>query len=184
MESLLIAKFVLATPWLIYLGVKDYRTRKLPNAATLGGAAVMSAIALGVGTDYFLASIITGCLCALFLLLPFFLRAAGAGDVKMLFASGIIAGPGNTLNLILLISFAGLILALGMLAFKAVNPARLKHYARCLLDFRYDREKGKEALPPPDSEACRVPFGVAIAAGLFINLSLQLLAALASADAL
>ena len=99
MESLIIAKFVLATPWLIYLGVKDYRTRKLPNAATLGGAAVMSAIALGVGTDYFLASIITGCLCALFLLLPFFLRAAGAGDVKMLFASGIIAGPGNTLNL-------------------------------------------------------------------------------------
>ena len=83
MESLIIAKFVLATPWLIYLGVKDYRTRKLPNAATLGGAAVMSAIALGVGTDYFLASIITGCLCALFLLLPFFLRAAGAGDVKM-----------------------------------------------------------------------------------------------------
>ena len=74
MESLLIAKFVLATPWLIYLGVKDYRTRKLPNAATLGGAAVMSAIALGVGTDYFLASIITGCLCALFLLLPFFLK--------------------------------------------------------------------------------------------------------------
>lgn len=59
MESLIIAKFVLATPWLIYLGVKDYRTRKLPNAATLGGAAVMSAIALGVGTDYFLASIIT-----------------------------------------------------------------------------------------------------------------------------
>ena len=85
---MIIAKFVLATPWLIYLGVKDYRTRKLPNAATLGGAAVMSAIALGVGTDYFLASIITGCLCALFLLLPFFLRAAGAGDVKMLFASG------------------------------------------------------------------------------------------------
>ena len=81
-------------------------------------------------------------------------------------------------------SFAGLILALGMLAFKAVNPARLKHYARCLLDFRYDREKGKKSLPPPDSEACRVPFGVAIAAGLFINLSLQLLAALASADAM
>ena len=28
MESMIIAKFVLATPWLIYLGVKDYRTRK------------------------------------------------------------------------------------------------------------------------------------------------------------
>lgn len=176
MELLVVAKFVLATPWLIYLGVKDCRTRQLPNSVTLGGAAVMLAIALGVGVQYCVGSLITGGLCALFLLLPFFLRAAGAGDVKMLFASGIIAGPGNVLNLILLVSFAGLVLAAVMLLFKAVNPARLKHYLRCAFDFRYDREKGRRSLPPAESEACRVPFGVAIAAGLFINLSLQVLA--------
>lgn len=176
MESLAIAKLLLATPWLIYLGVKDYRTRKLPNAATLGGAAVMLAMALGVSLQYCINSAIAGILCALFLLQPFFLRTAGAGDVKMLFAAGVIAGPGNVLNLILLISFAGLILAIIMLAIKSVNTARLKHYLRCMFDFRYDRKKGRETLPPPESETCRVPFGVAISAGLFINLILQFFA--------
>lgn len=178
MEGLVIAKLILATPWLIYLGIKDYRTRRLPNVATLGASVVMLAVAFGVGVQYGVNSLISGALCALFLLLPFFLRAAGAGDVKMLFAAGLIAGPGNVLNLILLISFAGLVLAIFMLLFRAVNAARLKHYLRCLFDFKYDRKKGREALPSADSEACRVPFGVAIAAGLFLNLLLQLLAAL------
>ena len=167
MESLVLAKFILATPWLLYLAVKDYRTRQLPNSVTLGGAAVMVAAALGYDIQYCVGSLITGAVCALFLLLPFFLRAAGAGDVKMLFAAGIIAG--------LMVSFAGLVLAFAMLFFKAVNPARLKHYLRCVFDFKYDRQEGRKSLPPSESEACRVPFGVAIAAGLFINLSLQVL---------
>ena len=91
----------------------------------------------------------------------------------MLFVSGFIAGPGNTLNLILLTSVAGLVLAIVMLLFKKVNPARIKHYCRCLFDFTYDRAAGKAALPPASDEACRVPFGVAISAGLFLNLLVQ-----------
>lgn len=34
---------------------------------------------------------------------------------------------------------------------------------------------GRKNLPAPDTEACRVPFGAAIAAGLFLNLLMQLL---------
>ena len=135
----------------------------------------MLAIAFGVGRDYALGSLITAFLSSLFLLLPFFLRAAGAGDVKMLFAAGLIAGPGNTLNLILLVSMAGLVLALAMLFAGKVNTARVKHYCRCLFDFRYDREQGRNTLPPADTENCRVPFGAAIAAGLFLNLLIQFL---------
>ncbi|UKI32639.1 MAG: A24 family peptidase [Lentisphaeria bacterium] len=103
-----------------------------------------AAIALGVGVNYLFASLVTAFLSSLFLLLPFFLRAAGAGDVKMLFAAGLIAGPGNTLNLILLVSMAGLLLALFMLLFRKVNPARVKHYCRTLFDFRYDRAEGRK----------------------------------------
>ena len=171
---LLIIKLVLATPWLIWLSVCDCKRHELPNRLTLGGAAVMLAVSLAVGVDYMLASLITAFLASLFLLLPFFLRAAGAGDVKMLFAAGLTSGPGNTLNLILLVSMAGLILAMVMMFTKQVNTARLKHYARCLFDFRYDRVEGRKTLPPPDTEACRVPFGVAIAAGLWCNLAIQL----------
>ena len=93
----------------------------------------------------------------------------------MLFAAGLTAGPGNTLNLILLVSLAGLILAVVMLLTKRVNSARLKHYLRCLFDWRYDRAEGRKSLPSPDTESCRVPFGVAIAAGLWCNLLIQLI---------
>lgn len=175
MGTLLWIKLLLATPWLIWLAVCDCRRHELPNRLTLGGAAVMAVVALAAGGDYLLASLVTAFLAMLFLLLPFFLRAAGAGDVKMLFAAGLTAGPGNTLNLILLVSLAGLILALVMLAAKRVDPARLKHYLRCLFDLRYDREAGRKNLPSADAESCRIPFGVAIAAGLWCNLVIQLL---------
>lgn len=175
MDYLTLGKIILATPWLIALSVYDFRKHELPNAWVFGGILVMLAIALGVGGNYLLASLVTAFLSSLFLLLPFFLRAAGAGDVKMLFAAGLIAGPGNTLNLILLVSLAGLLLALFMLFFRKVNPARVKHYCRTLFDFRYDRAEGRKHLPPPETESCRVPFGAAIAAGLFLNLFIQLL---------
>ena len=175
MEKIILVKLILATPWLIWLSVVDFRKRELPNSLTLGGAALMAVIALAQGVNCLLGSLLTAFLASLFLLLPFFLRAAGAGDVKMLFAAGLTAGPGNTLNLILLVSLAGLILALAMLLLKQVDPARLKHYLRCLFDFRYDRAEGRKALPPKDAESCRVPFGAAIAAGLWVNLLIQLI---------
>ena len=173
MGNLLLIKLLLATPWLIWLSVSDCRRHELPNSLTLGGAVVFAAVSLAAGADYLLASLVTAFLSSLFLLLPFFLRAAGAGEVKMLFAAGLVSGPGNTLNLVLLVSLAGLILAVVMLLAKKVNPARLKHYLRCLFDFRYDRAEGKKNLPPADSESCRIPFGVAIAAGLWCNLLIQ-----------
>ena len=173
MNTLLLIKSLLALPWLAALSVTDIRKHELPNKLLLAGFLVALPMALAAGVDYFLYSLVTAFLSSLFLLLPFFLRAAGAGDVKMLFVSGFIAGPGNTLNLILLISFAGLGLAIVMLVLKKVNPARIKHYCRCVFDFTYDRTAGKAALPPANDESCRVPFGVAISAGLFLNLLVQ-----------
>ncbi len=182
MDYLTLGKIVLATPWLICLSIRDFRKHELPNSWVFGGILVMLAITLGVGVDYAIGSAITAFLASLFLLLPFFLRAAGAGDVKMLFAAGLIAGPGNTLNLILLVSLAGLIQACIMLFMRQVNPARMKHFFRCLFDFRYDRAAGRRNLPPPETESCRVPFGAAIAAGLFLNLLLQLLYSMEAAS--
>ena len=107
MNTLLLIESLLALPWLAALSVTDIRKHELPNKLLLAGFLVALPMALAAGVDYFLYSLVTAFLSSLFLLLPFFLRAAGAGDVKMLFVSGFIAGPGNTLNLILLISFAG-----------------------------------------------------------------------------
>ncbi len=176
MDRLILIKLIFAVPWLVYLGISDFRRRVLPNWATLGGAAVMLALLFGFDMNYALGSILSALLSSLFLLLPYFLRAAGAGDVKMLFTAGLVAGPGNVLNLILFVSLSGLVLAAVMLILRKVDPARLRHCLRCVFDFRYDRAAGKAGLPPADSEACRVPFGAAIAAGLFLNLVFQTLA--------
>ena len=165
-ESLTI-KLLLATPWLIALCVCDIRRRRLPNVLTLGGAAAALAVLLGAGgMAALLDGLAAGALCGLFLLLPFILRAAGGGDVKMLFACGIIAGMRHAMAFLLFMSFAGFVLAVVMAVAGRVDMVRLKHWGRCLFDWRYDRRAGRAALPPRESERGRVPFGVAIAAGL------------------
>lgn len=164
-----------AAVWSIGAAVWDWRTRRLPNALTLGGLGVAAALAFGLSVEYGLASLVTGLFASLFLLVPYLVRATGAGDVKMMAAAGVFAGPEMTLPLVFAVSAAGIVLAVVMLVFRKVNGARLKHILRTLFDPRYDRKAGKAALPPRESEACRVPFGVAIAAGLVIVHACKLL---------
>ena len=160
-------KLMFAMPWLIALCVSDVRSRRLPNVLTLGGAAVALAALWGAeGAAAMLDGLAAGALCGLFLLLPFFLRAAGGGDVKMLFACGVVVGMRHAVALLLFMSFAGFILAVVMAVAGRVDLARLKHWGRSLFDWRYDRKAGRAALPPRESERGRVPFGIAIAAGL------------------
>ena len=70
----------------------------------------------------------------------------------------------------LFISLTGLLLGLVMLAFGRVRSSRLKHWLRVIFDWRYDRKKGAENLPPKNDEKERVPFGVAIALGTVFTL--------------
>ena len=106
----------------------------------------------------------------LFLLLPFLVRAAGAGDVKMLAACGAFLGLRSMPMFLMAVSFAGLFVALWMICRRQVTAARLKHAFRTLFDWRYDRKAGKAALPTRDDERARVPFGVAIAIGAWATL--------------
>lgn len=164
-------KLMLATPWLLTLCVWDVKHRRLPNVITLGGAAVCLVAYLGAG-GLLLAGrgLLAGFLCGLFLFLPFLLRAAGGGDVKMLFACGILVGMGSIMNFLFFMSIAGFLLSVVMWLAGRVDMSRVKHYARCLFDWRYDRQRGREAIPSRDNEKCRVPFGVAIAGGVWSTL--------------
>jgi prepilin peptidase CpaA len=164
-------KLLLATPWLLTLSVWDVKHRRLPNVMTLGGAAVCLVAYLGAG-GLSLAGrgLLAGFLCGLFLFLPFLMKAAGGGDVKMLFACGILVGMGQVMNLLFFMSIAGFLLSLVMWVAGRVDMRRVAHYARCLFDWRYDRTLGRASLPPRDNERCRVPFGVAIAGGVWATL--------------
>ena len=166
LSAFTILRIALLVPWLAALCVMDGRSRRLPNALTLGGLAVALAVDFGEGGGGgLLDGLEAAGLCVLFLLLPFLVRAAGAGDLKMLAACGAFVGARQVLPLLLAVSFAGFFVALVMLAARKVGAARMKHAFRSLFDWRYDRAAGKAALPPREDEKGRVPFALAIAAG-------------------
>ena len=160
------------TVWLLALCAEDVRRRRLPNALTIGGALVALVWRAGLGAPAFVGGLEGGALCALLLLFPFFLHAAGGGDVKMLFAVGAALGRGRALGVLFWVSLAGLVLAFLFLVFGRVDRRRLVHYVRCVFDWRYDRAAGRDSLPPKSSEKARVPFGLAIAAGTWLELLL------------
>jgi Flp pilus assembly protein protease CpaA len=170
-------KFALLTPWLVALCVSDVRHRRLPNVLTLGGLLVALVMAFGLGGAQKLVDSILAAGCAfLFLIIPFLMRAAGAGDVKMLAAAAAFLGLHTVLFFLLATSFAGLLVAIVMICMRQVTAARLKHAFRTLFDWKYDRKAGKAALPPKDDERARVPFGCAIAIGTWATLIMEALA--------
>ena len=160
---------ILVYIWSAILALCDIRWRTLPNYLTIGGAVVSIVVRLVTGGW---SSVVeggaAGAVAGAFLLLPFLMRGAGGGDVKMLFAAGTMAGWSRLLYLLWYMSLAGLVLLVVMLAFKRVDGVRLKHYARCLVDWRYDRQAGATALPPRDSDKLRIPFSIAISIGLVL----------------
>ncbi len=164
----------MACCWALALSVLDWRQRRLPNLLTLGGGACFLVYRLVFGgvpllIDGFAAGIVAG----LFLLVPFLLRGAGGGDVKMLFAAGIIVGWNALLPLLWYTSLAGVVLGSAMLTAGRLDGARLRHGLRSLFDWRYDRKVGANQLPPKESDAVRVPFSLAITAGMMVALVLR-----------
>ena len=162
-----------ALAWGGVLSWYDCRERRLPNGLTLGGAAVALTWRLGYGgTSAFLEGFVGALIGGVFLLIPFLMRGAGGGDVKMLFGSGAIVGLAHQRMLVLLLvtSLAGVVFGVAMLTAGRLDGARLKHLGRSMFDWRYDRKAGAAALPPKDSERVRVPFSIPITVGLLAAL--------------
>lgn len=165
-----------ATPWLAALAWCDWKSRRLPNRLTLGGAAAILAWHFGWGgVPALLNSLIGGAIAGGLLLIPFLIRAAGAGDVKYIFAGGLLVGFPAVLPMLMLTSLFGLALGIVMQIAGALDGARVKHLFRCLFDWRYDRAEGRRNLPDRENEKVRVPFGVAISAGVWTTLLLRLI---------
>lgn len=153
--------------WAAVLCAHDLRHRRLPNAVTLGGTAGFLAFHLGFsGVEGLVSGFAAAVIAGGFLLVPWLVRAAGGGDVKMLAGAGAAVGAGAVLPLLLYTSLAGVVVAVGWMAAGAVNPARLRHGLRCLVDPRYDRKAASAALPTRENPSVRVPFSLAIALGL------------------
>lgn len=161
----------LLTPILAILCWKDCKYRLLPNTYTVG-LMIMGIIwrfAFG-GFSCVIDGVLGGLACAAFLFIPFLLKGAGGGDLKMIFAVGIFTGLRYCCAEMLFVSLTGLLLGIVMLIGNKVDGRRLMHYLRLIFDWRYDRESGEKTLPEKSNEKGRVPFGVAIAVGTIITL--------------
>ena len=159
------------TPILAILCWKDCKYRLLPNTYTVS-LMIMGIIWRFVfgGTSGVIDGVLGGVACAAFLFIPFLLKGAGGGDLKMIFAVGIFTGFRYCCAELLFISLTGLLLGIVMLIGNKVDGQRLKHYLRSIFDWRYDRKAGKKSLPENVSEKDKIPFGVAIAVGTIITL--------------
>ena len=160
----------------------EYRHSRLPNLWVLLLAAsglafnTLAGEAQGMhgAMQGLIGALAGGLIAGAFLFLPFMVRAADGGDVKMLAAAGCVTGLPGVMTLLVQVSIFGILYALVEMIRGRVSAARLRHIARSLFDWRYDRKAGAASLPPRTEEACRVKFGIPIAAGFYMTLFLLL----------
>jgi prepilin peptidase CpaA len=161
---LFVALYALA---LVYAAVSDLRTYEIPNWVSLAAFVCFFPIAWAAGWD--LASIAWSVGAGAAVLVVGFglylLRLAGAGDIKLMAAAGVVGGWAALMELLVLISVAGAVLALIVLAYRRV-PLGPRLAGIGWLAMLHDKGRG-------------IPYGVAIAAAaLFLLPYLPLVGAL------
>jgi prepilin peptidase CpaA len=144
--------------------VIDIRQRRIPNAVSLGLAAVGLTMAASGTSGVSVRASLVGFAVAFVLMLPgHVLGATGAGDVKLFAAAGAVLGAGRVFEAFLCVAIAGGVLAV-IVALQRGRLARtLAHTARLVgtpLETR-------QAIQSP-AEHNRFPYGPAIAIGSVI----------------
>ncbi len=159
----------------LFMAVGDWRTRRIPNYLTFGGALAGLVFQTAMFGWYGFSQAILGWLLGLaLLLLPYIYSGMGAGDVKALAALGAWLGPKGIFSVFCYMGVAGGILSLGFLIWKGVLWNYLRRGWLLLQNLILCRsQKLTFATRTPDSElTAGLPYGVAIALGMLAYLKL------------
>lgn len=138
-----------------WAAISDYRTYIIPNRISLAIAALYPAfvVASPTNVDWRGGLIVGGVMLVLGLLL-FRFRVMGGGDIKLLVATSLWAGPTHVATLIIVTAFTGLLL----------TGLTISH-------FRYQRPLPGADVAPDETAAMKlretIPYGIAIALGGF-----------------
>jgi prepilin peptidase CpaA len=139
----------------------DLRTRRIPNAISVGLAALGVVLAAGGASGTSVASSLAGFFAGLLLMMPgHLLGATGAGDVKLFAAVGAVVGLERIVGAFLWTAVAGGVLALAVAAARGRLGATLARTAR-LVGGRRGARREIEAQGAPN----RFAYGPAIAIG-------------------
>ena len=155
---------------LVIAGVTDYRSYRIPNWLTFGGATFAlvykTVIAVSPGSAFLMAT--GGLFLGFLLMLPLYmLHAMGAGDVKLMAMVGAFLGADETLQAVLFAFIAGGVGALGF----ALAKGRLGRMLRNTREVFFSLVSLSVAGMRPDARMHagqsigRLPYGVCIAVG-------------------
>jgi prepilin peptidase CpaA len=143
--------------------VIDLRTRRVPNALTLGVASTGVAFAALDWTAVSVPAAIGGCALGIALMLPGHLfGGTGAGDVKLLGALGTLLGPGGTLTAFLYTAIAGG--AMGLIVAARRNELRASMARTAALV----RTAGRNAAEIDSQTTNRFAYAPAVAVGTLV----------------
>ncbi len=154
--------------------VWDVRSRRVPNALTLGGAAVAFAMhGLLHGWSGLLTSA-SGWAVGLVLFLPLFaLGGMGAGDVKLLGAIGAWLGPRGAVWAGLCGAVAGGVMALTVALARGYAKTALKNVGAMLRLWSVVGVQPVAGLTLADKASVRLPYALPLAVGALAALWLQ-----------
>jgi prepilin peptidase CpaA len=152
---------------MLIAGILDLRSRRIPNALTVTGAATALVLRAPLGWEA-LADGALGIGLALLLTVPLFLlNALGGGDVKLLAAAGAFLGPVDLVGASLLIGLLGGVLALVEAVRRGALRVVLLNVAYMI--GRWFSPVRRELAPTLTSPAAMaIPYGVPIAVGALI----------------
>ncbi len=159
------------SPFLLSLvmAVGDWRTRRIPNYLTFGGALAGIVFQAAIFGWHGLAQAILGMLLGLgLLLLPYILGGLGAGDVKAMAALGAWLGPKGCFSVFCYMGLAGGIMSLGVLLWQGTLWIYLQRGWVWLVNLILCRDQKIvwESLTPGEDLTPGLPYGVAIALGM------------------
>ena len=151
--------------------VCDLRSRRIPNALTIGAAAVAFAMhgALGGWSGLLLA--LAGWVVGFALFFPLFaLGGMGAGDVKLLAATGAWLGPWGALWTALYGAVAGGVMALGASLARGYTTRAFRNLGNLVQTWFLGGIRPVEGVTLESSVGPRLPYALPIAAGVMATL--------------
>ncbi len=153
-------------------GITDVVTRRIPNNLTYSAMLVAIVGRFAFEGWHGLGNAVAGGLVGSGAFLLFFLlRAMGAGDVKLITAVGCFVGPGLAIEIVFASAIAGGIFAIVFALWQGRLRTVLGNVGELI---KFHTAVGPEIHPTlnlTNPESVRLPYGVAIAAGVLFSVS-------------
>ena len=154
--------------------VCDFNSRRIPNALTLGAAAIAVSMHVLLNGWSGLLLAVSGWAAGFVLFAPLYaVRGIGAGDVKLLAAIGAWLGPVGALWTGLYGAVAGGILALVVALFRGYTMAAMRNIGTILRLWSVIGVRPVEGLTLADKSSVRLPYAFPLAVGAMVTLWLR-----------